>query len=401
MARLSSVDPSCVSLFSGCGGLDLGFIQAGYRRLAAYDIDQASVATYNLNLAPTTAEVLDLSKDSRRTAELKPDVVIAGPPCQGFSTIGSHHPSDPRNNLLLKPVDFALSSKAQVLVIENVRGLLSRDHLPFWQRAVSRLQRGGYATTTFEISAGMVGLAQLRRRVVLVARRGRSKIEPMPERPLEPKSLSSVLCVRTALPNHLPRPLVPGSRVSRIAERIRPGQKLSNVRRGPRAVHTWHIPEVFGHVSTRERRLLDTLVVLRRRNRVRSFGDADPVAETDLVQTLGSGATQTLKSLVNKEYIRHVEHGLYDLRHTFNGKFRRLDPDRPAHCVLTRFCDPYYFLHPSEQRGFTIREAARLQGFPDSFEFTGSAREQASQVGNAVPPPLARLLAKWIKTDVL
>jgi DNA (cytosine-5)-methyltransferase 1 len=88
------------------------------------------------------------------------------------------------------------------------------------------------------------------------------------------------------------------------------------------------------------------------------------------------------------------------LTHTFNGKYRRLDLDRPTHCVLTRFCDPTYFLHPVEHRPFTVREAARIQGFSDSFLFAGSAIAQARQIGNAVPPALAQAVAESLRTQL-
>ena len=89
---------------------------------------------------------------------------------------------------------------------------------------------------------------------------------------------------------------------------------------------------------------------------------------------------------------------MYDLRNTFNGKFRRLASDQPAHCVLTKFCEAPYFLHPFEQRGFTPREAARIQGFRDDYVFTGSERTQARLIGNAVPPPLAHGVASLLRS---
>ena len=91
----------------------------------------------------------------------------------------------------------------------------------------------------------------------------------------------------------------------------------------------------------------------------------------------------------------------YDLTHTFNGKYRRLRWDAPAYTVDTRFGDPIYFLHPDQQRGFSVREAARIQGFPDDFVFSGSRRTQEELLGNAVPPPLAKLLAEFLIYNVL
>ena len=391
-----SVAPSYVSLFSGCGGLDLGFLRAGYRALHAYDIDTAAVRTYNYNLGSSGASVADLRAGLSEAAPHRPDVVIAGPPCQGFSTVGRRDPDDDRNHLLLTPVDYAIRANARVLVLENVCGVLSGLHSRYWNEAVRRLTAGGYTTTTLRVTATTVGLAQIRRRVVLVA--ARASFNP-PRFPTVRRDapLASVLNIPQGAANHNPQPLEPTSRVGRIAARIGVGQKLSNVRNGTSSVHTWQIPEVFGAVSATEQEFLESLLVLRRRCRRRRSGDADPVPIHQLRDHFGERTHSLLESLSRKDYIRECTRGYYDLRRTFNGKYRRLSPDQPAHAVLTKFCDPTHFLHPFEDRGFTVREAARLQGFPDSFRFLGTDRQQAVQVGNAVPAPVALALARWIR----
>ncbi len=391
--------PSYVSLFCGCGGLDLGFLNTGYDCLRAYDISETCVATYNHNLRPT-ATIADLDADDPAMLNGRPDVVIAGPPCQGFSTIGLRDPDDSRNALLLKPVQMALAARARVLLLENVRGVLSGAHRAYWQEALLRLHRGGYTTATLTVAAAAAGLPQLRRRVVLVAARGGFN-PPTARDPERPVPLRLVLDVPAASANHDPRRLDPTSRTGLIAARIGRGQKLSNVRSGPRAVHTWDIPSVFGCVSGPERELLETVLLLRRRSRRRSSGDADPVPYSTLKEHFRTATSSLVRNLVAKGYLRRVGTTDYDLRYTFNGKFRRLDPDRPAHSVLTKFCDPTHFLHPFENRAFTVREAARLQGFPDAFRFLGSPRQQAIQVGNAVPPPVATRLARWVLTELL
>src|SRR5207302_303230 len=121
----------------------------------------------------------------------------------------------------------------------------------------------------------------------------------------------------------------------------------------------------------------------------------DPVSERHLRTELGYSVSSLLKRLIDKGYVRRVGRR-YDLSHTFNGKFRRLSLDLPSLTVDTRFGNPRYFLHPTQQRGFTVREAARIQGFPDSFVFSGSESSQFRLIGNAVPPPLARGLASFV-----
>ena len=392
--------PSYVSLFSGCGGLDLGFLAAGYQCEGAYDLDHAAVSTYNHNLGPRRATVADLSQGYLDTVNVKADAIIAGPPCQGFSTIGARNPRDIRNRLLLKPVEFAIAARVKVLLLENVRGALSGTNSQYWSHALLLLRQNGYTTATLHVTALSAGLPQIRRRIVLVAARAGFNPPQLAE-PHEPQTLKSIINVAPGLPNHEPKPLDPASRAGRIARHIAPGQKLSNVRNGPTSIHTWDIPEVFGSVTAPERELLQNLLVLRRRQRTRTFGDADPVPYRRLRSRFGPSTGRLLASLANKGYVRPVDEDRYDLRGTFNGKFRRLHPDQPAHAVLTKFCDPSHFLHPYENRGFTIREAARIQGFPDSFQFLGSARHQATQVGNAVPVSVALMLAKWIRAELL
>lgn len=368
--------------------------------MAAYDLDPAAISTFIHNLPSSGATVADLSGDYLDSLDLRPDAVVAGPPCQGFSPIGPNRSRDIRNELLLKPVDFAIAVKARVLLIENVRGVLSRRHASRWQEALSRLRKNGYTTATLQVAAVRNGLAQIRRRVVLVAAR-RGFNPPSQSTPTISQPLRSILTVPRNLTNHDPQPLDPTSRAARIAAHISPGQKLSNVRNGATSIHTWDIPEVFGPTTKLERRVLQALLVLRRRHRRRPFGDADPVPFSTLTSEFGTSTKRLLMSLIEKRYVRRVLPDCYDLRGTFNGKFRRLDPNQPALCVLSTFCDPRHFLHPFETRGFTIREAARLQGFPDSFRFLGSIRQQAVQVGNAVPPPVAHMLAAWMRDHLL
>jgi DNA (cytosine-5)-methyltransferase 1 len=124
------------------------------------------------------------------------------------------------------------------------------------------------------------------------------------------------------------------------------------------------------------------------------------VTARELGAFLGHCIGGTLQALVTKGYVRRLGNA-YDLTHTFNGKFRRLLWGQPAPTVDTRFGDPWYFLHPDENRAFTVREAARVQGFPDWFIFHGPERSQYRLIGNAVPPPLAALLGTFIRGTLL
>lgn len=384
------------SLFSGCGGLDYGFIKAGFRCVAAFDNDKDAVASYKRNIGDHIHQY-DLSSVDRaiidRVAGV--DVLIAGPPCQGFSTAGKNLLNDARNSLLLMVAEVAAITRPKAVVIENVRGLLGSKYAAYWAALITRLESSGYRVSYRLIEATDYGVAQSRRRVIVVGIRASEPLDlDFPNR--AKRTLRDVLMNLDDVPQHDVREITPGSDLHRIAKRIKPGQKLSNVRGGRHSVHTWQIPDVFGATTEREKLLLETLLIARRRNRRREDGDADPVAVKHLEETLGFPVISLLKDLQKKGYVRKV--GKYfDLTNAFNGKFRRLEWDKPAPTVDTRFGQPRYFLHPDKNRGFTVRESARIQGFPDSFCFEGPAQVAYRLIGNAVPPPMAESIAMHIR----
>jgi DNA (cytosine-5)-methyltransferase 1 len=244
-----------------------------------------------------------------------------------------------------------------------------------------------------------LGVAQSRHRVIALAWRTSHDLEPSLPTVIG-GTLEQALRGVEGASDHRPLQLSATSIPGRIARRIGPGQKLCNVRASPRAVHTWDIPEIYGKTNAWERRVLEALLRRRRQKRIRDFGDADPVAARELGAIVNGPVAATLHQLIRKGYVRRVG-AYYDLVHTFNGKFRRLTWDRPAPTVDTHFGDPYYFLHPTQHRSFTIREAARIQGFPDTFAFSGPDRARFRLIGNAVPPPLARILATYISNVFL
>jgi DNA (cytosine-5)-methyltransferase 1 len=387
-----------VSLFSGCGGLDYGFHQQGFKCIGAYDSDPVAVEHHRTNLN-SPVELLDLAAgDIGRVRMKKPLVVLAGPPCQGFSTVGKRSLNDPRNKLLLLAGEIALKISPLVFVAENVTGVTAGEHRKFWDELETLFRTQNYRTVTLKCRAEKLGLAQVRTRMLLIAWRHRECAIELPD--LGTSTLRDALKGVENCHNHVPKRLAPGSDLSKIASKIGTGQKLSNVRGGFRAVHTWQIPEVYGPTTSSEKQVLEALLRVRRRDRVRENGDADPVHTGIVSQYLGRSAFSDLQSLKQKGYVRRIGN-LYDLAHTFNGKFRRLSWDAPSLTVDTRFGDPRYFLHPSENRGFTVREAARIQGFPDSFIFSGNERDQYRLIGNAVPPPIANCLAVEIRNALL
>lgn len=374
----------------------MGFKQAGFTSLGAIDVDPVALGVLEKNVGSPVFEA-DLSRELLPYSGWKGcDVIISGSPCQGFSTIGKRRLDDPRNSLLLVLAHFASIYKPSVVVAENVPGVASGKHAKYWKELHLLLRSVGYSTSELMCDASQLGVPQRRRRLVLVGWRESMNLEiKLPEQ--FGGVLKDALSGVGRLPNHAPEYLAEKSADGLIASRISCGQKLSNVRSGERSVHTWEIPEVFGRTTKLEREILREVMVLRRRIRVRDFGDADPVSSKLLYDLFGKQAISTLQK---KGFLRAVGK-CHDLVGTFNGKYRRLTLDQPSYTVDTRFGDPRCFLHPTEQRGFTVREAARIQGFPDDFIFEGTKVEQFRMIGNAVPPPMARGIAQMLTKALL
>ncbi len=392
-------DYTFISLFSGCGGFDYGFEQAGFRSLGAFDIDSSAVAVHRLNLQGD-CHVADLSTASIRKTEFgRPDVVISGSPCQGFSNLGKRKISDPRNSLLWRGAEIAVGLGPEVIVLENVSGVLTTSLKQHFERAVSILGTSGYATQTVRVTCSDFGVPQIRKRVFLIGYLKRLQCQLELVR-THGNTLENCLRNIGNCRGHEPVVLKLGTNELRIAKRIRQHQKLCNVRGGNRAVATWDIPEVFGRTTTAERKVLVAMRQLRRQIRIRSNGDADPLTLAVLRSEFGPQAETVVRRLVEKGYVRPIGKR-FDLAHTFNGKYRRLSLSHPSPAVDTRFGTPRYFLHPEEDRGFSVREAARIQGFPDEFHFEGSSTTQFRLVGNAVPPPVAKAVANAIKESLL
>lgn len=389
--------PEFISLFSGCGGLDVGLEAAGLSCSHAFDIDPEAIQVHRNNV-PGEATVADLNKLSASdlVKQTKPKVIVAGSPCQGFSTVGKRDINDPRNSLLTRAGQLATSLRPRVFIAENVAGAISGPHRHYWDSLDSHLRESGYSTTTIRLNAKELGLAQSRSRIFLVAWLGDRTINHT-IKSVEPVTLAHALKGVQGIHGHDVQLLSPNSTHYKIAQHIGPGQKLCNVRGGSNSVHTWQIPEVFGRTTATERRLLSAIMRIRRIERIRDFGDADPVKLKSLQREIGSDAEDILNTLIGKGYVRKLPGG-YDLTNAFNGKYRRLDWNSISITVDTRFGDPRYFLHPSENRSFTVREAARLQGFPDAFVFSENTRTNYRLIGNAVPPPMGKEIGELAKT---
>jgi DNA (cytosine-5)-methyltransferase 1 len=408
--------PTVISLFAGAGGKDLGFLRAGFDVVWANDVDAAACATYRDNVGSHIHHEDIRSVDFSTLPSA--DLVIGGFPCQGFSIVGTRRLDDERNFLYRAMKEVVRQKLPSFFVAENVRGLLSLAGGRVFAAMVDEFAALGYQVTYWLLNARSYGVPQHRERVFIVgSRTGRLPIRPPPTH-ISPGDLQALpglgdtngqrpyrtlrdaiedLVILGSLPNHE----VDESWRRRhpewetIIHSLKPGQKLCNVRLGPRSVCTWDIPGVFGAISEAER---DVLVAIARHRRRKKYGarDGNPLPLSVISQVAGvPNAASIVASLVEKDYLV-PEGDRYALKHAFNGIFRRLRWDHPSEAVLTVFHSPRYYVHPSAARPLSVREVARIQGFPDDFVFQGSLKDQYTQVGNAVPPPLAEAVARQV-----
>ena len=178
------MQPTTLELFSGAGLLGAGFEKAGFKPIRAIDLDNDAITSYNKNLTRPVGivgSVADIDKS------LKCDIIIAGPPCQGFSTLGKRNKSDTRNSLSLLVYDWAKSTKAKVVVIENVPQFTKTE---YYEQLVKKFNLIGYESLSWQLEANEYGVPQLRRRSFTIF----SKIGL----PNEPKKSKESLTVKDA-----------------------------------------------------------------------------------------------------------------------------------------------------------------------------------------------------------
>ena len=171
-----------LSLFSGCGGFDLGFIGEGFNPISAYDSDLDACQNFKTNISELISRV-DLKNGVPNEQEFHGvDLLIAGPPCQGFSTAGKRVLDDERNHLLTLTSELAVRISPKVLVVENVPGVLAGEHAKYWMEMNTRMRSAGYRTNTIRCQTSDLGMAQLRKRVLFFAWRTKTDIEFLPPR---------------------------------------------------------------------------------------------------------------------------------------------------------------------------------------------------------------------------
>ncbi|MFF3559963.1 DNA cytosine methyltransferase [Streptomyces sp. NPDC002574] len=371
-----------LDLFAGVGGLSLGFEQAGFDVLAAVEYDPVHAAVHKYNFPMTEVicrDVKNLSGADVRQAAHRGwrlhhpsgpawdgavDVVIGGPSCQGFSTMGRRDQDDERNDLLLEFVRIVVEIRPRAFCLENVPGLLQERYTPIREKALDSLRDAGYKITGFDrpVSAADFGVPQNRKRVVILG----ALEADVP--PLKPSSMPVTVADSFArLPDASDSPeLMTMDSVGRDTFPISPWNHADSL-----YARRMTGDEVDPEDRSRRRNWDSSLLTNSRLSAhtsesIRRFeltpqGAVEPVSRFYRLSL--SGQSRTLRAGTGRE----------------RGAFTSPRP-----------------LHPVRHRVITVREAARLHSFPDWFRFHITSWHGHRQIGNSVPPLLARAAGKSI-----
>lgn len=343
--------PTAIDLFCGCGGMGLGLEQAGFEVLYANDISKDATNTYETNLDAGMVECKDIALVKPRSLQKKigcdVDLIVAGTPCQGFSTLGKRDPDDPRNALFKHLARFLRAFKPKMFVMENVAGMLVMRNGQNFKEICEKLESIGYRTSCLKLNASEYGVPQNRERVFLIGTAGDADgiTAPMPVK----------------------RKTTVGEAISDL-DFLDASEESSAYRKPPGTKY--------------QKKMRDGCSVLRNHEAPRHSR-----------KVMGRFAA-ILPGKNGKHMVKTGKRDCY-----------KMDPSSQSRTVTTL---PEDFIHYGKHRIPTVRELARLQSFPDWFVFTGprttGGRQrrvtccQYTQVGNAVPPILARRLFEDIRS---
>lgn len=375
--------PTVIDYFSGPGGLAEGFNQAGFNTLMGIDYDENSADTFKSNHPNSkyiTADISSLSPskvvDKLDANSESIDIVVGGPPCQGFSIAGDREQEDERNELFKDYVRHIDEIQPQFVLMENVPGMLSMntpEGQPVIEEIQDRFEDVGYRTNYTTLLASDYGVPQNRKRVFILGTRNEEGVIEFPDR-----------------------------------THITDGQNKK-------------LTEVGGGLSkavTVEEALSD-LPSLSAGEKSESY--ASP-PNNDFQDSMRKNMNSQSK-LKNHDAVNHRDHIVERFKHipqggdmtdapeehqpskVYSSRNRRLNGSKPSHTVTSHVLDE--LIHPWDNRSITVREAARLQSFPDDYVFMGERNlfhgddktSQYEQVGNAVPVLLARKIAEKIRKE--
>lgn len=366
-------------MFSGAGGLSLGFKTAGFEVKLAVEREKSFCESYRYNNPECEClneDITELSLEKNLgkiyNKYLKGELVegiIGGPPCQGFSSVGNRKLSDPRNSLIYFFIKWVKFFEPVFYAMENVSGILTMANGQVAKKIKEMYRDIGYSCQAKIFVAADYGVPQLRKRVFFVGTKdGSLKSLKVP------KTNSNLSSQKILFERYLPKYLTVNDALSDILE-IEPfrtnngGESTKKYADPPKTDYQEYLRKIsdklYDHIAPNHSQLV-----------------------VDRISHLEQGKNH--KSLPPE----------YQLKGGYSNIYGRLHLKRPAD-TITGNCGcvsaPGRFIHPTQNRALSVREAARLQSFPDDYRFFGCARDKYQQVGNAVPPLMAYAVAKAVK----
>lgn len=368
-AEERSGQPLAVDLFSGAGGLGAGVEDAGWTVVAAVDHDAAALQTHRANfrgqaLNVDMSDAIAVERLINKLESVNIDLIAGGPPCQPFSRAGRakikslvdngrRDAVDTRKELWRSYIDVVTAIKPRAVIMENVPDMAISDDLGVVREIAEVLERAGYYVDYRLLDAWRYGVPQHRKRFILQARRDNRVISwPTPD--------EKKVTVADAIADLPKLEGTTGARVMPYAGV--PRSELAKSLRGDGGSEV-----IYDHMTR-------------------------PVREDDR-QAFELMDSKTLYS----DLPDHLRRYRSD---TFDDKYKRLGWMELSRTITAHIAkDGYWYIHPSEHRTLSVREAARIQTFPDSFRFAGTRSDAFRQIGNAVPPALGRAVATAIAAD--
>lgn len=347
---------NAIDLFAGCGGLSKGFMDAGYHIIVGVDNDQAALNTFTKNHPGAVAMNADLSKQETFDEILKVagdrsiDVIIGGPPCQGFSLTGPRNFDDERNKLYLAVFEMVKQYTPKGFIIENVPGMATLYNGEIKDEILRRFEALGYNVECKILCAADYGVPQMRKRLIFMGIRADLGHPYFPEPVVDPEHY--VTC-REAIGDLPPRVVELGTEIDEYI--MEPQSDYQRKMRGNMTV-------LYNHVATNHTQMVKDTIAL--------------VPQGGNYKDLPAGVGESRK---------------------FNEAWTRYHGDRPSRTIDTGHRNHFHYEY---NRVPTIRENARLQSFPDDFVFLGTRTQQNRQVGNAVPPLLGYYLGLALKKAI-
>lgn len=341
-----------LDLFSGCGGLSRGFMDAGCRVLLGVDVDRAALDSFEQNhpgavgLMGSLAEAETFDRMREIVGDRKVDLIVGGPPCQGFSLTGPRNFDDARNKLYLSYIKAVETFRPKGFLVENVPGMATLYKGEVKDEILRRFRKLGYDIDSKVLCAADYGVPQIRRRLVFIGVLKELNKATFPSPTLEP---GRYVTSREAIDDLPP-----------LADCL--GEEVSRYDRPPR---------------TQYQKLM--------RGDCVTLCNHTATAHKDFVKNM-------IAQVPEGGNYKNLPKGVGEHRR-FHMAWTRCDGHKPSRTIDTGHRN---YFHYEYNRIPTVRECARLQSFPDDFVFIGTRTQQYRQVGNAVPPLLGFVLARHL-----